>query len=124
MLYAFVNMCTTLSLSKTETTDILNAVVLGHSSKGDLQDKLDTWDISKKTGESQRYTINSLLPFYLKFFWQSTKLIVSIHLVVIAITFKQECLAELGHIHGRSTTCSPSLPTVNTFYNLELPVRQ
>ena len=58
LLYAFVNMCTTLGLTKVETTDIINAVVLGYSSENPLPEKLDTWDISKKSGDSERLVEN------------------------------------------------------------------
>ena len=54
LMYAFVNMCTSMGLTKTETVDVMNAVTLGHSSAQPLDDRLDTWDISQKSGTSER----------------------------------------------------------------------
>ncbi len=47
MVYAFTNMCTHLKLNRKETIDVINAVLLGHSSKNPVDTKIRMEDITR-----------------------------------------------------------------------------
>ncbi|KAK2169669.1 hypothetical protein LSH36_8g13001 [Paralvinella palmiformis] len=47
LIYSLVNICTQLKLSRTDTVDIVNAVVLGHSTESPLQVIIEQDDITK-----------------------------------------------------------------------------
>ena len=53
MVYGLVNTCTSMGLNKAETVDVVNAVVLGQSSKAPLQDRLQQEDIMKLKTDSK-----------------------------------------------------------------------
>ena len=54
LMYAFVNLCTSMSLRKTETVDIINAVLFKRTTQETPDDVLETWDISSKSGQQDR----------------------------------------------------------------------
>ncbi|KAI0222767.1 NADP-dependent oxidoreductase domain-containing protein 1 [Lamellibrachia satsuma] len=54
MVYALVNMCSWLSLSRVETVGVVNAVVLGHSQRNPVQCKLTQQDITRMAGDDDK----------------------------------------------------------------------
>ena len=54
MVYALVNMCTWLGLSRVETIGVVNAVVLGHSHRKPVQGKLNQQDITRMAGDDDK----------------------------------------------------------------------
>ncbi len=51
VIYAMVNLCTSLGITAVDTVDILNAVLLGHTNHKPLDQSLDLADISKQIDE-------------------------------------------------------------------------
>ena len=54
LIYAFVNICTSMTLRKTETVDIINAVLFTRTLEETPEDILEIWDISSKSGQQDK----------------------------------------------------------------------
>ena len=55
VVYAFVNMCTSLRLRRSDVTDIINAVILGDHPKTPLKIKIQESDITRQAADQTKY---------------------------------------------------------------------
>ena len=54
LVYAFVNMCTHLNLTREETVDMVNAILLGEHSQNKLQERITDTDIARRWSQESR----------------------------------------------------------------------
>jgi hypothetical protein len=63
LVYAFLNLCSLMGVTAQDGVDIVNAIILGHSAKTPLSQKLELSDFTNQVNDKERQANECCTPF-------------------------------------------------------------